>query len=288
MSERYIEDQNNIPCVVSSATQDPATNQAIQLISEHNREPDSLGVITKVDLVAKNQNTQIIETMLRQEESSFSLGHSWIAVVLKNTKENEAGMTVKEKIVQESVFFQKNPQFSPAGVETLREAISRVQFEKIKDNIPSILVEVDSRIQDLQKSGTFLDEIMSDPKNKLAFRLKLMIEKLVGSSLERAEFEDQLKQAFREKIGGYLKREVELPPLPHSNKTMNPGIVGYHSANHSKATNYGHDDFRELFSFGLISPILANADSIERAFAQECGLMCSVPMLDLNLDDPLG
>lgn len=300
MSEEYLKDPNNIPCVVTSATQDPATNQAIQLISEHNREPDSLGVITKMDMAANKLNTKPLEEMLKSiskegsSTSAYGLGHSWVAVVLKNTKENDAGMTVQEKITHEARFFMKHPEFRPAGVPALREKISQVQFDRIKNNIPILLKEINSRIDDLQKSGSFLDQIISDPKNKLAFRLKMMIEKLVGSSLERAEFEDQLKHAFKRNLASYnldlqlYHLEHRKPELNFSTKKLPSGILSYHVSNHTNPSSYADDNFRELFSYGLISPILVNSETIEQAFTNECNLVCSVPILDLCLNDPLG
>jgi len=65
-------------------------------------------------------------------------------------------------------------------------------------------------------------------------------------------------------------------------------LHNYHNASRSNPNHYQTDHFRELFSFGLVSPIVANQDAIKSAFQSECELMCSVPMIDLKLDDPLG
>jgi hypothetical protein len=40
----------------------------------------------------------------------------------------------------------------------------------------------------------FLKRALCDPKNRLAGRLQNMIEKLAGTSLDRAEFEEELRR----------------------------------------------------------------------------------------------
>jgi len=151
----YLRNKNNIPCVVSTANQDPKTNQAIQLVSDNNREADAIGVITKVDLAVERQDVSGILRMIKNEPSDYALGYGWVAVVLKNTSDNNKRMTVAEKLAEEKIFFEKYNEFQPAGVEIMRERISRIQFDQIKENIPRILTEIDNSIHDLTSSGTF-------------------------------------------------------------------------------------------------------------------------------------
>ena len=295
ITESYLQNRNNIPCIVTSATADPATNQAIQLINEHGREMESMGVITKVDLAKNKLDTVTLEAMISGKDTEYSLGHGWVAVVLKNTEDNKKGMTVGEKIEVEKRFFEKYPKFSPAGVEAMRERLSRIQFERVKENIPRILTDIDKSIEDLVHSGNFLEKICADPKNQLSFRLKMMVEKLVGSSLERAEFENELKSAFCEAVNNHLKPIEEdqfgkiLWSLPLSDIEVDPAIKLYHYDHGTVSRAYNDSDhFRELFSFGLVSPIAIDQTTIQRAFDSETSLLCSVPLLYILLNDPIG
>src|SRR5206468_763412 len=62
ISVKYLEDLNNIPIVVHPAPLDPATGRGIGLVTKHKREKDSFGVITKLDMLHK-QNINFIKDM---------------------------------------------------------------------------------------------------------------------------------------------------------------------------------------------------------------------------------
>jgi signal recognition particle receptor subunit beta len=290
ITEECLADKANIILPVASATEDPATNQAIQMIDEYERDKDCIGAITKVD-IASAQNATTIKEMLENKNPDFSLGYGWVALMLKTKKENDSGMTVAEKMVEEQKFFVQNPQYSPSSVETLRSKISQIQFERIRANVPELLKEIQVKIKDLESSNTFLEKLMDDPRKGLVSSLKSMIEKLVGSSLERAEFENLLKQRFREQIVSYIDSTIEssktyVPEFSESN--IDPMIFGYHHGNRTNPTHFKEDTFKELFSYGLVSPMLVNADSISAAFKHESALACAIPMFDLQLYDPMG
>lgn len=288
MSEKFLNDINNIPVVVSSAPQDPATNQGIQLLQKYNRENEAMGIITKTDLTHR-MNTNIIESMLRGEQ--YQLGYGYVSIVLRNKQDVDSGMTVAEKLEEEKEFYDSHPNFRPAGVLTMRKMISDIQFERIKDNIPKLLDDIDAKITQLKESENFLERLVNDPNNQLSIRLRMMIEKLVGSSLERAEFEDELKHEFKREIGSLINSTFpsEKGYLPvMSDDSVDSGIFAYHSNHKSNPENYKVDSFAELFSYGLISPILANNETITKSFDYEKSLGCSMPMFDLNLNDPMG
>jgi len=291
MIEEYLKQPNNIPIVVSAANSDPATNQAIQMVSDFGRENDAIGVLTKADLT-KKQDTRIVQDMLGGKRDDFRLGRGWFATVLRNQAEIDKGMTVKEKEQLEKEFFAKHPEFSPSGISTIRRAISTVQFQAIKANIPKIITGVNVRLEDLKHSGSFLSKIMDDPKNKLAGRLQAMIEKLVGSSLERAEFEESLRTAFRTSINGYMKQAIspkeKYVPEYSTSKTVDSSIMKYHSNNVIKPAEFADDTFRDLFMYGLVSPIVADNDAIQTAYRKESALATSIPMIHFFKDDPLG
>lgn len=290
MSDRYVQDKNVIPVVVTSATQDPATNQGIQLIGKHDRENDTMGVITKTDLT-EGQSTSDLEKMLRNEK--YPLGYGYIAVVLRSKNDLDRGLSVSDKIEEEKKFFGRKKSLKPAGVVEVRRRISGIQFDRIKDNIPTLIQDIDRTILELQSSESFLDTVANDPHNRLSIRLKLLVEKLVGSSLEKAKFERELKKAFEKSINGYMeetfKEEIDLmPQLAEGESRVDSYIWSFHSDKHSDPTAYSRDTFKELFSYGFVSPVVVNLETIYRAFARETQLSCALPLIKLTLDDPLG
>jgi hypothetical protein len=291
MNQEHISQPNNVPVVVSAASTDPATNQAIQMVYELNRQDDSMGVLTKVDLT-KNQNTDKVRQMLAGELEDYDLGHGWIATVLRNKKEVDMGMTVAEKEEMERMYFDKHPEFAPNGLETIRRRISDIQYDRIKDLIPSMMQEVDTRLVDLKHSGTFLTKIVDDPKSRLAGRLQTMIEKLVGSSLERAEFEEHLRNDFNEAITGYLNQAISpkdvYVPEYAPNTFIDRSIMKYHSGVRSRPSMYCEDNFGNLFRYGLVSPIVADNDAIATAYTGESSLATAIPTIHFFKDDPLG
>lgn len=287
LAEQHLEDEQNIPIVVSAAPTDPATNQALQLVHEYKRSDDTFGIITKTDLT-KNQNTNIIEEML--QGNRYQLGHGYCALVLRNTNDVNTGKTIKDKIVEEKKYFDGKPKFRPCGVETMRRKISEIQYDKIKHNIPSLLDNIDHEIGVLEKSQNFLTNLINDPNQRLSNRLKLIIEKLVGSSLERAEFEQELKKKLRTEIHSFIEHEFKDKKFEpkYSNRIIEKPILAYNTAMKTNVKDFEYDGFKELFSFGLRSPILINSDTINKAVEKEMKLALSCPLFDIIENDPMG
>ena len=88
LNRQYVENPNIIPLIVTSATQDPATNGAIQMIRKYKREHDTFGIITKTDLV-EGQSLDNVQGLLSNK--NYQLGHGYISVVRRNKKEEERG-----------------------------------------------------------------------------------------------------------------------------------------------------------------------------------------------------
>lgn len=286
MSKDALSNPNFIPLIVTAGNADPATNQGLQLLNKLNREKDALGIITKMDTV-KKQNTDDIKAMLANQK--FKLGHGYVAVSLRS--HDEAGMTVNQKIIEETQFFADKPEFSPCGVLEMRKRISDIQLKMIKSSFPRLLESVDVEIENLSSSGSFLENLVNDPNKNLPMRLRILIEKLVGSSLERAEFEEALKHEFQSKIDGYMDRfmtDQQLFVAVDSPFNVASGIHSFQSVNMCKPADYRVDEFKELFSYGLVSPVLIDESTIKKTFNKEVALSTSVPIIEFVVDDPLG
>ena len=151
----------------------------------------------------ERQNMKFIEDMLKGD--SYPLGHGYCALILRSEKDIEEKKSINDKIKEEAEFFKKF-NLRPAGVIQLRKMISDIQYGQIKNQIPNLLVDIDREIVGLKDSQTFMCNLINNDQKKLVSKLRMMIEKLVGSSLERAEFEERLKKEFAKIIGKYLKK----------------------------------------------------------------------------------
>lgn len=283
---QYLEDPNNIPVVIHAGPIDPQTDNAIKLIHTTGRADDAFGIITKVDMLA-NENMEFIKDMLNGK--SVPLKHGWCAVILRNDNDIKTGMTIAEKNVLANKFFATRSLF-PCGVEQAQQLLSKFQYYKIKDQMPSILDEIDIMIANLKLSQTFMQNISSNDNKKRAARLRSMIEKLVGSSLDRAEYEDGFKHQLQEVITKYMeetffKRDrVRTPQF--SSEVVDKKIMYLNSTHKTKPSDFKIDGIKELFSFGLVSPTFIDNNTIKKSYDNEIKLSLGTQMIDVYIDDP--
>lgn len=287
ISSAYVQDLNNIPIVVHAGPSDPATNQGIKMINKYRRTNDTFGVITKVDMLEK-QNLEFVADLLNG--ANYPLGHGYCAVVLRNDREIEAGKSIHDKIDEEKQFFKKIG-LSPGGVPTMRKMISDIQFGRIKDQIPFLLSDIENQMFALQNTQSFISNLTNDNPKKLASNIRSIIEKLVGSSIDRADFEDKLKNKFREKIGEHIdgtieRKQYDKPWLSEEN--INSNILSYNRYENVHPAMYEIDGIKEIFSYGLISPIFLDNQTIKQHFKNELCLSTTVPIFEPYIDDPLG
>ena len=288
LSTTYLQDSNNIPVIVHAAPSDPATDQAIKLVNKFGRDVDALGIITKIDMLEK-QKMGFIEEMIKGD--AYKLGHGYCPVMLRSEKDIEENKTINQKIEEESEFITRFNLF-PGGVIEMRKMISGIQFTKIKDQIPNLINDIDLQIENLKISQSFMFNLINNDQRNLVGKLRMMIEKLVGSSIERSEFEEKLKQEFKIIIGKYMEdtfNQITKKSLPKlSYETINSSIIKYNIRNRVDPNNYKIDGIKELFSYGLVSPIFIDNATIKNMFNKEINLAMTVPMLEIFIDDALG
>lgn len=285
----HLKDEHNINLVVHAAPSDPATNQAISLVKKFGKGNQSLIVATKVDQLGKQKSTHI-SSMLAGK--TYNLGFGTVAVVLRSDTEIEDGKTIAKKMEEEALFFRKNG-LAPSGVAEMRQMISEIQTLKIKDQLPELLKDVEAAIEATKSSKTFMDDLIGNDQSKLATQLRIMIEKLVGSSTERAIFENRLKIEFRKAIKSHLATSLNMKTIPKNDFQLSEEYVDYNilHANRYRKTNpkhYGTDGIKELFSNGLISTVFMDNKTLNTAFKNEADLAIAMPLIDLYLNDPLG
>jgi GTP-binding protein EngB required for normal cell division len=289
----YLKDKNNIFVLVSSATLDLANSQMLQLIKKYDRTNDTIGVLTKIDLT-ENQNLNSIYDILSGK--IYKLGYGWIPTKLRSDRDLNNGVTIEQSIINEIEYF-KNRSFHnhATGIYEIRKAISFIQFERIKNNIPDIINEIDQKIMSLKSSQNFLQKIIDESDDQLASKLVAMIEKLVGSSHERSIFENCLKQKLKNflleymnKIFGYeIDQYFEIDDNV-SNALIDINIYNFHVQNGTVAKDLVVDDeLHDMMNCGLISPISLTNETLKKAYEKECILSTLMPTFDFEVDDPL-
>ena len=107
-----------------------------ELIRKYKRLGDTLGILTKIDLM-KNQSQYRISEILSRKR--YSLNFEWIAVKLRSYNDIKKGITL-EQCIQQSYQYCSGNFFNnyAHGLTEIRRGISTIQLEHIKKNIPEI------------------------------------------------------------------------------------------------------------------------------------------------------
>lgn len=294
MAAEYASNTNYVPIIVHAAPSDPANNAGIKLITKIGRRDNTLGVLTKLDMV-KDQRKEYLEKMLGGKE--YKLGHGYCAVVLPNDTDIDNGISVQQKIQYETDFFKKYPNIKPAGVPTLCKIISDIQSREIMTHIPAILHDVNIHIASFRDSENFLNKLLSGDNRMLCINLRSMIEKLVGSSYDRAVFEGILRERFKKEITSFLDKTYSginsdtCLELPKSMSRVPREIVTLSFSSNMENNNNIIDkqnSFRKLFSYGMGSPIFIDNKIINDHYQKELHLASCLHLFEPMINDNLG
>lgn len=290
MTIKELKNRNNIPVIVHAGPADPGTNKAIEYAKKFERIPHCLGVLTKLDML-KEHNTEHVEELLNWQK--YKVGYGWHGLVLRSDSDNKKGVSIEQKIVEETDFFGKRSEFPKNNVGTLslRQKISEIQFEKIKEQVPYLIAEVDKILADMNKSNSLLTELLNNNTSQIASDLEYMIEKTVGSSLERARFEKNLKSEIAKIIGKYFENDLSKNIVDEnklSNDMVDRGIHSFLSHNVLTSEKIQNDQFKPLFSYGVISPVQIDNKILDQIVSNEYLFNASVTLIKPELNDPLG
>lgn len=290
MNIEYLLDKNNIPIVVVAGATDPATNQALQLINKYARARNSMGIISKMDLLM-GQNNNLIDDVLSGKK--YPLGYGYVPAIFRSDSDISKGVSIEDKIIQENELLTRHFHHLnniPIGTLAIRQKISNIQFNHIKENIPGLIEDIDKEIDILNRSTDYFNNLAHGDGRILASRLRLLIEKLVGSSIERAEFERILRHDFHKAIKEYISGSLTQNDDTNLTSTsiLDPLLKAYFTQQNCELVNMTEVKFRDLFSYGLISPIFVNTEALDHSLKFETVLGCSIPFIQFTIDDPLG
>lgn len=289
----YLKDKNNIIVLVSSAPSDLANSQILSLIQKHGRTKDTLGVMTKIDLI-ENQNSNVIADILNGK--TRKLGYGWIPTKLRSDRDIRENMTIEQAIAYETDYFNNRRYGNgPHGIFEIRRMISAIQFNKIKSNIPAIILELDKLSETFTSAQKYLLKIIDGSEEDLAKDLSKIMRKLVDSSHDRAKFEASLKNNINgllletmNQLGGHEDTQITKLEECISTNIIDPNIYKYHVDNKTVAEELvKKDSLHDMLNSGLISHITLNNETLKNAYKTECDIACMMPLFEPVVDDPL-
>ncbi|KAH8596293.1 dynamin family protein-like protein [Bisporella sp. PMI_857] len=154
ITDHYINQPRTICLAVVSATNDYSNQRILEKVRDVDPEGErTLGVITKPDGLASGSASEAAYIELaRNEDIFFKLG--WH--VLKNRKFEESGCSLEERNLSEATFFNKSnfktlPQES-VGIDALKARLAQLLFEHIKNELPKLRKDLETALEDAQRS----------------------------------------------------------------------------------------------------------------------------------------
>ena len=150
ITDQYIKQPRTICLAVVSASSDPA-NQSI-LTKVRDVDPDgerTLGIITKPDRLPSGSGSEYAYIELaKNHDIFFKLG--WH--VLKNRTYEEQNFDLAERNIAEATYFRTSnfkalPEHS-LGIDTLRNRLSVLLFEHVKQELPKLRSDLEEALRD--------------------------------------------------------------------------------------------------------------------------------------------
>ncbi|KAK6850581.1 hypothetical protein PG987_000215 [Apiospora arundinis] len=164
ITDHYISQPRTICLAVISATNDYANQGILTKVRKVDPEGNrTLGVITKPDRLIPNSGMEsAFLALAKNEDIFFKLG--WH--VLKNRAFEESTSSFMERNISEAAFFRRSNfkvlQGDCVGIDSLRERLSRLLFNHVKQELPKLRQDLESALSDSQEQW----EIMGNPRTK--------------------------------------------------------------------------------------------------------------------------
>ena len=163
---KYIERESTIILAVMPARTDIEADMGLDLIKQYDPKGErTVGVLTKVDLM--NDSTDIVDYLKNNVSKDLQLNYGYYAVRNRTTNEKKK-MSVIEGFKVEDEYFRKHPTYgrlndkSRLGVVNMTKNLSEVLVGKIKESLPFVLGQINTRLQkindDMLELGTNLPE----------------------------------------------------------------------------------------------------------------------------------
>jgi len=214
MIASYISRPKTIILAVLPARTDIEADMAMGLIKKYDPNYDrTIGVLTKVDLM--NINTDVCNYLTGNVSKSLQLKYGYFAVRNRTTQEAKQ-LTVIEGFNKEREFFQSHPAYGSLkdtdtlrlGIPNMASSIGNILVHNIKESLPFILNQVNTRLVELDKEynslGSPLPET-DDAKTAFAHSLLTNFSRTLCNSLNNRGSSYDTGRCIRELFIKYRK-----------------------------------------------------------------------------------
>ncbi|KND93676.1 Interferon-induced GTP-binding protein Mx3 [Tolypocladium ophioglossoides CBS 100239] len=173
--ESYMKQKNSIILVVITASNQLANHVALRKVKEHDPQRErTLGVITKPDLTrAGYSDERTYIQVAKNQESANKLRLGWH--VLRNRAEDEESLESRDN--NEERFFQSTAWGAipreDRGVVSLRKKLSRVLFDHIRNNMHSVVADIEGKLRERQEELDRLGKPRSSYEDMRSFLLTI-------------------------------------------------------------------------------------------------------------------
>jgi GTPase SAR1 family protein len=188
ITDRYISQPRTIILAVVSATNDYANQGILTKAREVDQDGErTLGIITKPDrLPAGSGSENAYINLARNEDIFFKLG--WH--VVKNRSFEEGDSSFEERNALEASYF-RNSNFNclpreSVGIDSLRERLSRLLFEHVKQELPKLHCDLNKALCDSKQQLGLLGTRRSSPEGCREYLMQLSLDfhKVCGAAVK--------------------------------------------------------------------------------------------------------
>ncbi|KAF5243778.1 hypothetical protein FAUST_2695 [Fusarium austroamericanum] len=171
--ESYMRQKNSIILVVISANVNLASHVALEKakVIDPQRQR-TIGVITKPDL-ALTANAKEHIMAAKNQESAHKLQLGWH--VLRNRGEDEKSLETRDEV--EASFFKSHPWATipeeDLGIDNFRVKLSGILFNHIRNSLPGVIGEMETKLRERQEELTRLGTSRSSPKECRSYMLTI-------------------------------------------------------------------------------------------------------------------
>ncbi|KAI1813711.1 P-loop containing nucleoside triphosphate hydrolase protein [Poronia punctata] len=175
--EGYMARKNSIILAVVSARNQLILQKVLSKVKGHDKKQQrTLGIITKPDLLTQgSQDEDRFLKLARNHEKSYQLVLGWH--VLRNRGETEAGLTAEERDQKEAEFFDSSIwsaiSSNNRGVGTLRKKLSNILLDHIRNNLDTLIKDIEDNMNIRQSKLRRLGDSRSSPREIRAHLDKL-------------------------------------------------------------------------------------------------------------------
>ncbi|KAF4971540.1 hypothetical protein FZEAL_9824 [Fusarium zealandicum] len=173
--ESYMRQKNSIILVVVTANNQLESHVALSRVREIDPlKQRTLGVITKPDLTLPGYaNEKTYVRVAKNQEGANKLQLGWH--VLRNRAEDEASLDARDKVEED--FFKTGAWSSipqeDRGIASLRKKLSRVLYNHIRNSLPGVVDDIETKLRERQEELDRLGKARSSQEDMRSFLLTI-------------------------------------------------------------------------------------------------------------------